>query len=106
MPDTPQRYFPNGRSRVLWLSPAGLSQLVEFIRDSFQLDPAGRPQDLGAGIYGVSRFYRAKQSYHLFRTCNHWTARALGQAGIAITPAYVFTVDQLFNQLNEARPSS
>ena len=37
---------------------------------------------LGPGLYGDSRFYPAWESFHLFRTCNVWTAQALRAAGL------------------------
>ena len=31
----------------------------------------------GPSLYGPGWFYRGKDSFHLFNTCNRWTAKAL-----------------------------
>ena len=52
-------------------------------------------QQLGPGLYGKSRFYLSRETYHAFNTCNVWTARVLRDAGCPITPATTLTVDSL-----------
>lgn len=99
VPALPQDYFPTSRIVEVQLSQPGLEQMLGFIHQTFLLDPQGRPQDAGAGIYGDSRFYRARPSYHLLRTCNHWTAQGLRNGGLPITPAYAFRVENLIGQL-------
>jgi hypothetical protein len=42
---------------------------------------------LGSGLYGDSRFYPARETFHLFNTCNVWTARALRSAGLPVRDA-------------------
>jgi hypothetical protein len=53
---------------------------------------------LGPGLYGNSRFYLSRETYHLFNTCNVWTARALRAAGLPITPARAISVESLMSQ--------
>jgi hypothetical protein len=50
------------------------------------------------GLYGVSQFYRSRDTYHLFRTCNIWTARALYAAGCPVRPFLAMTEYNLMLQ--------
>ena len=47
---------------------------------------AGRPEDLGPGLYGPSLFFRANGTFHLFNVCNHWLAGLLDAAGVPTAP--------------------
>jgi uncharacterized protein (TIGR02117 family) len=94
-------YFPASRITRLSLSPAGFEALLQYLSASFARDPDGAPRALGPGLYGQSQFYASTEPYHLFRTCNVWTARALRTAGIPITPLLTITTDALFNSLAE-----
>ena len=81
------------------VSPAGLQRLLEHLRNSHELDAAGRPITLGPGLYGHSRFYASHERFHLLKTCNVWVATALQAAGVPVTPALAITAGQLMAQL-------
>jgi hypothetical protein len=51
---------------------------------------------------GSSRFYRARQAYHLFNTCHPWAARALRAAGLPLSPGAALTRSLLSWQLARA----
>ena len=91
-------YFPYSEIIGIELSSAGLERLSRTIAESFARDENGKVTSLGPGLYGNSRFYRSGESYHLFNTCNVWTARALRAAGLPITPATVTRVESLMSQ--------
>jgi len=59
--------------------------------------PAAAP--LGPGLYGDSRFYPARETFNLFRTCNVWTARGLRGAGLPVEDS--ITKDGLMSQARE-----
>lgn len=99
VPRPPRDYFPASGVIELQLSEAGLTRLLDAIAQTFSTDTRGLPLDAGAGLYGHSRFFAARPSYHLLRTCNQWTAEALLQAGLPLVPGHVFTVGQLNRQL-------
>jgi len=80
------------------LSSAGFERLSHTIASSFALDKAGNTTSLSPGRYGNSRFYLSRETYHLFNTCNVWTARALRTAGLPITPATATSVENLMSQ--------
>jgi uncharacterized protein (TIGR02117 family) len=76
---------PTAGSRVipLLISEAQYQKLVELITHSFQLDSVGHfSLRNSAGYTSHDFFFRANGHYHLLRTCNDWTNRTLGRAGI------------------------
>jgi len=88
-------YFPRSEIIALPLSKAGFEGLSRHVSASFARDAAGNAMPLGPGLYGASQMYLSTQTYHLFNTCNVWTARALKAAGCPITPATTLTVERL-----------
>ena len=105
-------YFPHSKIIMIRLSDAGFQRLIGYIATSFDKDSAGNTIPLGTGLYGVSQFYRSRDTYHLFRTCNVWTARALNAAGCPVTPFLAITEDNLmlqaqsFGRILQDRPSN
>ena len=93
-----QSYFPNSEIIKIELSSDGFKDLTLAIAESFAMDEAGNIISLGSGLYGKSRFYLSRESYHLFNTCNVWTARVLQTAGLAIMPARAIHVEYLMSQ--------
>jgi uncharacterized protein (TIGR02117 family) len=80
--------FPGAEIVEIRLSRAGFERLLRFVDDTFARTGAGPATALGPAQWPHSRFYPAHGSYHLFRTSNTWTARALREAGLPITPAF------------------
>lgn len=63
--------------------------LADFIKDSFEYDDKGSPQQVEGLRYSkTDAFYRAKRSVNLFYTCNTWTNSALKRAQL---PACLWT---------------
>ncbi len=91
-------YFPYSEIIRIELSSAGFERLSRTIASSFALDKAGNTTSPSPGLYGNSRFYLSRETYHLFNTCNVWTARALRTAGLPITPATAISVGNLMSQ--------
>ena len=91
-------YFPFSEIIRIELSSAGFELLSRTIASSFALDKAGNTTSPSPGRYGNSRFYLSRETYHLFNTCNVWTARALRTAGLPITPATATSVGNLMSQ--------
>ena len=81
----PEKNFPNSNVRKIPVSRAGFAAMISFVDKMFTLSSDKKPIFLGPGLYGQSRFYRAKGSYHFFRTCNTWTQQALQAAGVPVT---------------------
>jgi uncharacterized protein (TIGR02117 family) len=76
--------------------------LGRFVADTFELSQRGEPIDEGPGLYGRSRFFRARGHYHMLRNCNHWSATAMRKLGLDIRPAAAPTVGALFTQVRAA----
>jgi uncharacterized protein (TIGR02117 family) len=93
-----ERFFPASQAVEIKLSGRGLERLTKFVEDAYATDAAGAVIRLGPGQYPNSRFYLAREPYHLFRTCNVWTARALRAAGCPITPFYAVTAGNVLYQ--------
>lgn len=78
---------------------SGVVKLADFIHSSFARDGAAKATPIGLGRGRDSLFYPANGTFHVFNTCNTWTARALEAVGYPI--GRPFTADQLMAQ---ARP--
>lgn len=92
-------YFPASRITRLELSQAGFEALLQRVSRSFERDADGASRPLGAGLYGASQFYLSRESYHLLRTCNVWTAQVLQAGGLPIRPMRTLTTDRLFERI-------
>lgn len=95
----PERFFRGAEILEIAVTPAGLQRLLEQLRQSHEVDGAGRPVTLGPGLYGHSRFYASREQFHLFKTCNVWVATALQAAGVQVTPLLTLTTERLMVQL-------
>ncbi|MEG4630374.1 TIGR02117 family protein [Microcoleus sp. AR_TQ3_B6] len=72
----------NLETKCVKISGENYLRLVNFIKNSFQLDPAGKKIKISYGYDNSDSFYEAKGSYSLLRTCNDWTAEALQKADV------------------------
>lgn len=90
---------PAGGELTLRLNEAGYRRLLDHLVASFALRADGRPQALGPGLYGHSRFYRANGRYSLLNTCNTWVAEALAAAGLPLASNAPLTASGLMAQL-------
>lgn len=98
MNSRPDTAFPSSGVIRITLSREGFQNLCRFLIDSYAFGADGEPVDLGKGLYGTSRFYRATDRYYFPNTCNRWTARALRAAGTPITPFYAIMAENVFSQ--------
>lgn len=77
----PDAAFPASDLRAVPVSDAGFESLVASVEASIALDSSGLLQDLGPGLYGPSRFLRARGTFSILSVCNHWVAGILNAAG-------------------------
>ncbi len=73
--------FPHSQIMALQLDAAAMTRVAQYISDAYERNAAGGIIRMGQGLYGDSRFFAGREKFHLFRTCNVWTARALRLAG-------------------------
>jgi uncharacterized protein (TIGR02117 family) len=82
----PRTAFPAADIIPVELSAEGFERMLARIDATFA-PAAGVPaDDAGAGLYGPSRFYRARGTFHIFHVCNHWLADLLDTAGVPTAP--------------------
>lgn len=96
---------PRSESLRLAISAPGLRALCEQIGKTFSRDAQGRVLDLGPGLYGHSRFYRANGLYSLPNNCNPWTARVLRAAGYPVRGPSSLTSGGVMAQLRPLAPA-
>lgn len=82
--DDPEALFA-GLDRVeLELSAEALAAMARFISAGLQLDDQGRPVPVAPARYATGAFLASTRPYHLFYTCNTWTADVLRHAGVPV----------------------
>ena len=84
------------------LTEAGFQRLIQALSAEFERPSDGRAKPVSRGLYPDSHFYHALGEFHLFNTCNTWTARMLRAGGVNISPSRITTADGLMKLLREA----
>ncbi len=95
----PRRQYPLAELLAIPLTAPALDRLASGIAADFERPEGGRAETIAPGLYRDSLFYPAHGSFHLFNTCNTWTARQLAAAGLALSPSGVVTADELMKRL-------
>ncbi len=101
VPDSPTSYFISSDSRLLCATGTQAHALATFVENSFARDRSGRIIQLQRGIYGDSQFYSGTGDFHLFSTCNKWTAKGLQSLGMPIDPMFRLTAEGIMTYLAE-----
>ncbi|ARU56485.1 outer membrane lipoprotein [Oleiphilus messinensis] len=97
LPRSPYIHFKNSEVKRLKVTNDGLSALKQFLSNSVDRDKQGAPRMLDQGIYGDSQFYRGTGYYHVFNTCNKWTAKALASAGVDLSTQFKLTASSVMD---------
>ena len=84
------------------LTEDGFRRLAKTLAAEFERPPGGRAEPISRGIYPRSHFYGAHGDFHLFNTCNTWTARMLSASGVALSPSGIVMADKLMTRLRAA----
>lgn len=80
----PSNVFPADEVVEVKLTQDEFQRLVTYLDASFARDSQEGARQAAPGLYRFSRFYPATGQFHLFNTCNTWTARGLNLAGLPI----------------------
>ena len=99
------KYFKHSEVGKFCLEDPEFKSLVKFISNSFYRDESGNILKLNHGIYGDSQFYKAKGDFHIFNTCNKWTAKGLESAGMNISTTFKLTAGSIMNFLSKEESS-
>jgi uncharacterized protein (TIGR02117 family) len=95
--------FPGSEMIELHIADDGFERLVQFVRDTYELDAQGRGIPVPSGVRHAGRFYASQRTFHALENCNTWVAQALRQAGVDIDPETTLTAGTL---LRRVRPLS
>jgi uncharacterized protein (TIGR02117 family) len=92
--------FPLADIITLDLSPEGFERMLGRIDATFAPAAVGAPvEDAGPGLYGPSRFYRARGTFNILYVCNHWLGDLLDAAGVPTAPVLATLPAGLFLDL-------
>ena len=97
----PILFYSGAELFAISLSESELYALQSFISHSFHRTQSGNAIKQQQGLYANSQFYTGTGDYHLFNTCNTWTAKALKSAGLNISPTFKLTADSIISFLRE-----
>ena len=101
LPRPPWEHYREAEVLAIDLSAAALKRLIASIDGSFDRPSGGRAETIARGLYRDSWFYPARGRFHLFNTCNTWSARMLSAAGVAVSPSDVKTSEDLMGRLRD-----
>ena len=96
-----EQFFSESEIIELELSDKGFAYLSKFIHNTYARNELEELIELGEGKLNNSLFYLAKGKFHLFNTCNVWTAQAIRSAGFPITPFYSISAGNLVYQVKD-----
>ena len=94
------KYFKHSEVEKFCLEDTEFKSLVDFIARSFYRDESGNILKLNHGIYGDSQLYEGKGDFHIFNTCNKWTAKGLESAGMNISTTFKLTAGSIMSYLS------
>ncbi len=81
----PRLAYPNASMVALTIGDEGFARLAAAMERTFA-KRGDAIEELGPGLYGPSRFYRAVGTFNILRVCNHWIADLLHAAGVPTAP--------------------
>ena len=94
----PNRRYPLSYTLEVRLSKRALEKLMDVIASSFVFNNL-KAIELAKGSDEYSRFYQARGSYHMFYTCNNWTADMIQQADYPIGHRWAFFAGSVMRQI-------
>jgi uncharacterized protein (TIGR02117 family) len=83
------------------LDDRNLTNLMKYIDSSFLRSEKNKLIVTLKKANGNIIFFKSKYSYHILETCNKWVAKGFVAAGIDISPAWVITAENLFEELRK-----
>lgn len=98
-------HYPRPMIAGLELSRPAFDHLCRYIHDAFERD-SDRVRPIPGGDHAAANFYPGRQSFHLLRTCNVWTASALRRAGFPVNRFSSLSSGLLFDALRAQDPDN
>ena len=101
----PRDSFPKAEIISLQIGKKNFFRLIKFIDATFERLGKRRAKAIQKGLYSSSLFYPSKGSFHIFDTCNNWTASALEAGGFDISLLGTFSADRLMQEVRDLSQS-
>lgn len=95
----PRDAYPRDEVIEFQVGAGGFAALVAYLDAAFDRGEAPRAWASRPGRHRFSLFYPATGEFHLFNTCNTWTAKALAAAGLPVQASGVMTAEDLMRQI-------
>jgi len=83
------------------LKEKNLTRLLKFIDSSFSRNSQNKLIVSMKKVGGRIIFFKSKYSYHIFETCNKWVAKGLAEAGYDVSPTWIITAENLFEEVKK-----
>lgn len=99
VPIDPEKYYPDIEVEKLLVTGTGFENMLRYIYITFKRDSNGNPVKTGKGVHVQGFFYHANGKFHVFNTCNTWTAKALKKAGLRVSSFLTITASDIMDQL-------
>ena len=98
----PFRRYPHSRTLEVRLSRIALQKLVDALADSFAME-RGTAIEVADSKDERSGFFKAQGSYHLFYTCNNWTAEMIERADYPLNHRWAFFAGSVMRQIESVQ---
>lgn len=95
----PRQALPQQEVIDVKISHREFQRLQDYLAASFDRPDERAAEPVAPGLYRHSRFYPGTGKFHLFNTCNTWTAKGLRAAGVPIDVAESARAEDLMSQL-------
>lgn len=95
----PPRPYPGYEVVLLRVSDEGFRRLAGYLHAAFARGGAPRVRAIAPGLLPRSAFYPGSGTFHLFNTCNTWTAAGLAAAGLAVRAGGVQQAEELMSRV-------
>jgi uncharacterized protein (TIGR02117 family) len=99
LPGPAHEIFPTVEIVELRLTRDGFRRLLDYINASFDRRGESRASVSAPGLYAFSQFYPATGTFHMFNTCNSWTAGGIAAAGLPIQASGIWRAEDLLSEL-------
>ncbi len=95
----PGEAFPSAEVITITVTAPRYEALLAHLAAAFDRGGRDRVSALGPGLYSSSRFYPGSGEFHLFNTCNTWTANGLAVAGVLQAADGIIRAETLMSRL-------
>ena len=99
---SPMKRYPAANRVKVRLSRVALGELHKAIVDSFALEE-NSAVEMSKGPDEFGRYFKARGNYHLFYTCNNWTAEIMQQADYPINHRWAFFAGSVMRQIDSVK---